>query len=168
MHRGRHPAQGPARGPSQRPANALLFHLATVLFATATASASCRPKAPDSPPPPPTPAKPEGPAAQLVQATVLANGCQELGPANARLAERAMAQLVENCTSVPGGSIQFAATLLPVGRIEISAAPGQPEVVPICVLKHSLLHSVRLAKPCRLDVKIEQTRVQVAPRSSQP
>jgi hypothetical protein len=72
-----------------------------------------------------------------------------------------MYQLVEGCSSVPGGSAQFAATLLPGGRIEIAAAPGQPDVVPICILKHSLLHGVPLAKPCRLDVKIQQTSIPV-------
>jgi hypothetical protein len=72
-----------------------------------------------------------------------------------------MYQLVEGCASVPGGVAQFEATLQPGGRIEISAAPGQPDVVPICVLKHSLLHSVPLTKPCHLDVKIEQSTVPV-------
>jgi hypothetical protein len=37
--------------------------------------------------------------------------------------------------------------------------PGQPDVIPICVLKHSLQHGVPLAQPCRLDVKLEQTSV---------
>jgi hypothetical protein len=70
-----------------------------------------------------------------------------------------MYQLVEGCSSVPGGSSQFGATLLPNGRIEIAAAPGQPDVVPICVLRHSLAHRVPLSQPCKLDVKIEEQRV---------
>jgi hypothetical protein len=98
----------------------------------------------------------------VVNATILTNGCQELGRANAKLAENAMYQLVEGCSSVPGGSAQFRATLDPGGRIEIAASPGQPDVVPICVLKHSLQHKVALARPCRLDVKIAQTSVPVA------
>jgi hypothetical protein len=73
-----------------------------------------------------------------------------------------MYQLVEGCSSVPGGSAEFEATLQPGGRIEIAAAPGQPDVVPICILKHSLLHKVALVKPCRLDVKIAQTSVPLA------
>lgn len=110
-------------------------------------------------PPPTTAAVTTGPAAQVVNATILTNRCQELGRAKAKLAERAMYQLVEACTSVPGGSAQFEATLQPGGRIDITAAPGQPDVVPVCILKHSLMHKVPLAKPCRLDVKIEQTSV---------
>ncbi len=115
----------------------------------------------------PAPSRAESPprepaAAQVVNATILANGCQHLGAANAKLAERAMYQLVEGCSSVPGGSARFEATLEPGGRIEIAAAPGQPDVVPICILKHSLEHKVALAKPCRLDVKIAQTSVPVS------
>jgi hypothetical protein len=97
----------------------------------------------------------------MVNATILANGCQHLGRDNARLAERAMYQLVEGCTSVPGGSAEFEATLEPGGRIEIATMPGQPDVVPICVLKHSLQHKVTLTKPCRLEVKIAQTSVPI-------
>jgi hypothetical protein len=96
-----------------------------------------------------------------VNATILANGCDGLGRANAKLSEAAMYQLVEGCATVPGGSAEFDATLQPGGRIEISAIPGQPDVVPICILKHSLLHRVPLSKPCRLEVKMLQTRVAV-------
>lgn len=110
---------------------------------------------------PAAPAAPPGRAAQVVNATILTNGCQELGRPSAKQAESAMYQLVEGCASVPGGSAQFEATLVPGGRIEISAAPGQPDVVPICVLKHLLLHKVPLSRPCHLDVKIEQTSVPV-------
>jgi hypothetical protein len=111
---------------------------------------------------------PSGPSAQLVTALVLTNGCQAMGRQNALLAESAMTALVDGCASVPGGSMQFHATLQPGGRIEISAAPGQPEVVPICILKHALLHRVPLTKPCPLDVKIEQTSVPMPPPASPP
>jgi len=111
------------------------------------------------------PAPPE-PSAQLVNAVVLTNGCQSMGRQSALLAESAMNALVDGCASVPGGSMQFHATLQPGGRIEISAAPGQPEVVPICILKHALVHRVPLRKPCPLDVKIEQTSVPMNAPSS--
>ena len=97
----------------------------------------------------------------MVNATILTNGCQDLGKQSAKLAESTMNQLVEGCTTVPGGSAQFSATLQPGGRVEISSAEGQPDVVPICILKHALVHKVPLTKPCRLDVKIEQTSVQM-------
>lgn len=102
-----------------------------------------------------------GRAAQVVNATILTNGCQKLGSRNAQLAEHAMSDLVEGCTSIPGGAARFEATLDPGGRIEIASTPGYADVVPICVLKHALTHKVPLAKPCRLDVKIEETRVAV-------
>ncbi len=100
-------------------------------------------------------------AATIVNATIVANGCKNLGTASARLAERAMNDLVEGCTSIPGGTARFHATLEPGGRIQIVAGPGQPEVIPICVLKHSLLHKVHLGEPCGLDVKLEETTMAV-------
>jgi hypothetical protein len=108
-----------------------------------------------------TPASASGRAAQVVNATILTNGCQRLGTSSAQLAEHAMNDLVEGCTSIPGGSAHFEASLQPGGRIEIASAPGYEDVVPICVLKHALVHKVPLAKPCRLDVKIEETHVAV-------
>jgi hypothetical protein len=107
------------------------------------------------------PAEPLAPgrSARVVNATILTNDCQSLGSPGAKLAEGAMYQLVEGCAAVPGGTAQFEATLQPGGHIEIAAAPGQPDVVPICILKHSLLHHVPLVKPCRLDVRIEESSV---------
>lgn len=129
------------------------FLAAAIAVTTACACAPPRPTA--------SPAEegPSGRAARFVNATILANGCQKLGASSAQLAEHAMYDLVEDCRSVPGGSARFGATLQPGGRIEITAVPGYADVVPICVLKHSLSHKVPLAKPCRLDVKIEEARV---------
>jgi hypothetical protein len=106
-------------------------------------------------------ATPGSRSAKIVNATIVTNGCQTLGTASARLAERAMYDLVEGCTSIPGGTARFHATLEPGGRIEIVNGPGQPEVIPICVIKHSLLHKVRLSEPCGLDVKLEETTMAV-------
>jgi hypothetical protein len=132
-------------------------------FAVLLLVCSCSPKAPaESAATSPLPAR----AAAVVNATILTNGCEALGAANARLAERAMYELVEGCTSlpsgVPGGTLRFGATLLPGGRIQIVAAAGQPDVVPICILKHPLAHKVPLERPCRLDVSIGQTSVPLA------
>jgi hypothetical protein len=140
-------------------------HLGRGVVPLLLALAACGPKEPaaGTTPPPPLAREPsarESPrAAQVVNATILANGCQNLGRTNGELAEKAMYKLVEGCSSVPGGSARFGATLLPGGRIEIAAAAGQPGLVPICILKHPLVHKVPLANPCRLDVKIEQTSV---------
>jgi len=76
-----------------------------------------------------------------------------------------MYDLVEGCTSVPGGDARFEATLEPGGRVVISAAPGHADVVPICVLKHALVHRVALSKPCQLDVRLEQTEVGLRSRN---
>lgn len=105
--------------------------------------------------------QPASRAAEVVNATILVNGCEGFGRANGKLAEKTMVGLVEGCSSVPGGSAKFSATLEPNGRIEIEAVAGQPDVVPICILRHSLTHRVPLSQPCRLDVKIEQQRVAV-------
>jgi hypothetical protein len=128
------------------------------LFAVAGCAAHPPPESAASAPEPPAPVA-AGPSAQLVNALVLTNGCPDLGKRSALLADQAMNALVEGCDSVPGGSMQFHATLQPGGRVEISAAPGQPAVVPICILKHALTHRVPLTRPCPLDVKIEQTSV---------
>jgi hypothetical protein len=124
---------------------------------TAAAAASA-PSASTTAPAPPS----SGPAAQVVNATILTNGCQSLGATHAQAAEKAMNQLIEGCSSVPGGRAEFEATLQPGGTIDIKAVPGQPDVVPICVLKHSLVHKVPLTQPCRLDVKIEQMSLPMA------
>lgn len=141
--------------------------LIALVFLASCASAPPPPAQPE--PPPPTTATAAGtPSAQVVNATILTNGCQELGKKSATLAESAMYRLVEGCDSVPGGSAQFQATLEPGGKIEIGAAPGQPGVVPICILKHSLLHKVPLKTPCHLDVKIEQTSVAMPTDAGSP
>lgn len=116
-------------------------------------------EAPATAPEPAVP--PPGRAAQVVNAAILANDCKDLGPTAARLTERAMDQLVEGCSVVPGGTARFQATLRPGGRVEISRVAGEPDVVPICILKHALQHNVPLKTPCHLDVKIEQSSVVV-------
>lgn len=134
--------------------------LASIAILCASAACASGPPPASPEPPPPTTAEPSGGrSAQVVNATILTNECKGLGKANAALAESAMYHLVEACTAVPGGSAEFEATLQPGGNIDIAGAPGQPQVVPICILKHSLQHKVPLKTPCRLDVKIEQSSV---------
>jgi hypothetical protein len=87
------------------------------------------------------------------------NGCTHLDATNAKLAESAMSLLTEDCTSVPGGTASFSAILNPNGRIELATPPGQPEVIPVCVVKRPLTHRVRLQKACKLDVRLEQTSI---------
>jgi hypothetical protein len=103
--------------------------------------------------------EPAGRSAQLVSATIVANDCGRVAKGNAKLAEDAMNKLVEGCTSVPGGSAQFSATLEPGGRIEIDQKDGAADVVPICVLKHELRHKVPLTHACRLDVRLDESAI---------
>jgi hypothetical protein len=140
-----------------------------LVAALVVAAGACGPKEPPSSPAAPASAPsattapaPSSPSAQVLNATILTNGCQALGPTHAKAAEKAMNQLIEGCSSVPGGRAAFEATLQPGGQIEIKAVAGQPDVVPICVLKHSLVHKVPLTQPCRLDVKIEQMSLPMA------
>ena len=124
--------------------------------ASATPASSATPAGVEATPAP-------GRAAQVVNATILTNGCEALGRPSAKLAERAMSELVEGCGEVPGGSARFGATLLPGGHIKIEGVAGQPDVVPICILKHSLVHRVPLERPCHLDVSIAQSTVPIPP-----
>jgi hypothetical protein len=110
----------------------------------------------------PPPAEPPGRAAKLVSTTVVANECAAVNKAFAKPAEAAMSKLTEDCARIPGGSMRFTANLLPGGRIELLAADGGPEVVPICVLKHELTHKVPLTKACRLDVRLDESTTMIA------
>lgn len=131
-----------------RASNAVL--LAVTLLA-------CASKPPQEAPAP----EPSGPAAHFVSATILANDCGIVGKTYAKRAADAMHKLVEGCRSVPGGSMRFAARLLPGGRIDIlgaaDAGPPQPEVVPICILKHELRHQVPLKEACTLEVRLQES-----------
>jgi hypothetical protein len=109
----------------------------------------------DGPPPAPTTTP-----AQSVAAVVVANGCAHLGKANAKLAESAMNQLVDGCGSFKG-SVRFTAQLLADGSIFFQPGPSKAEAIPVCVLEHPLKHKIRLTEPCALDVRLEQSTVQV-------
>jgi hypothetical protein len=133
-------------------------HAAALVSALIATLAACG----NAPPPPPAAAaEPPSRPVRAVSTVVVANGCANLGHANAKLAERAMDNLVEGCTSLPGGSARFSATLLPTGRIEIGPGAGQSDVLPMCVLKHDLTHRVPLTKACVLDVRLEETVIRV-------
>jgi hypothetical protein len=92
----------------------------------------------------------------MVDATILFTDCANVSSNSAALAEKTMRRLVEGCDSVPGGQAQFVATLLPGGRIEISAVEGTEGTVPICVLSHQLQHQVSVSKACKMHVQMEQ------------
>jgi hypothetical protein len=97
--------------------------------------------------------------AQVVTSFVVQN-CPDAQKMNSRKAEMALRQMLSPCDKVPGGSVHFAATLMPGGRIELGSASGEATdgVVPLCVLKHTLTHPVSLERPCTFDVRLEANR----------
>jgi hypothetical protein len=105
--------------------------------------------------------------AHFVSATVLANGCTNLGPANGKLAQKAMLQLTDGCSSFSGGSVRFTATLLPGGAIQFEPRADQSDSIPICVLSHPLTHEVHLKKSCSLDVQLEEKSMAL-PKAGDP
>jgi hypothetical protein len=95
--------------------------------------------------------------ARTVSASVLVNGCASLGTANAKLAEKAMSQLVDACGAFSGPSVRFSATLLPGGAIQFNPKDDGSATIPICVLSHPLKHGVHLTKSCGLDVELAES-----------
>jgi hypothetical protein len=118
-------------------------------------TASCaRTKPPETATP-----KPDPTVAQVVTSFVVQR-CPDAPRMNSRKAETALRQMLAPCDSVPGGSVHFAATLMPGGRIELASPSGNLDdgVVPTCALKHTLTHPVSLEHPCTFDVRLEASR----------
>jgi hypothetical protein len=113
------------------------------------------------------PPAPPPKTAQTVSAIVLVNRCSNLGPVNAKLAESAMNQLVEGCSSFGGGGVRFTATLLPGGAIQFEPHGDAGESIPICVLNHPLKHGMHLKSSCSLDVQLDVTSM-VLPKPVEP
>ncbi len=95
----------------------------------------------------------------MVEATILFSDCGAVSNLNAQLAEGTMRRLVESCDSVPGGHAKFTASLMPNGSIEIATPEGPEGTVPVCVLRHGLKHQVTVRKACKLEVQLEQRKV---------
>jgi hypothetical protein len=104
----------------------------------------------------------------MVDATILMTDCSKVSNYSATVAERTMRRLVEDCNGVPGGQAEFVATLLPGGRIQISAVDGSDATVPICVLRHQLEHQVSINKACKIHVQMEQKAATRAPDGPPP
>ena len=105
---------------------------------------------------------------------VVVEACPDSKRLDSKKANREIEELVGPCKKVPGGEAHFSATLLPGGRVELGSPAGNPEdgMVPTCVMQQArqLRHKLRLSKPCKFDVKLEQriaeptTRDASAPR----
>jgi hypothetical protein len=146
-------AVGPRRARTPHRVRCLHGTLFVVLVA-------CSTRKPAPPPEPPPPAPTTSPA-QSVVAVVVANGCAQLGKANAKLAESAMSQLVDGCGGFKGSPVRFTAQLLADGSIFFQPGAGHAQSIPVCVLEHPLRHKVKLTGSCALDVQLEQSTIQV-------
>ena len=107
---------------------------------------------------PPVVAEPAAPKVGVVEGSVVFVDCPD--KINAKEAEATVNRLVESCDEVPGRAARFRATLEPGGRIDISAPDGSNHgLIPICVLKHRLVHRIGLRKSCQIEVEIEERRI---------
>ena len=96
----------------------------------------------------------------MVTSFVMVEACPESKKIGTKQATREIDELVGPCKNVPSGAAHFSATLLPGGRVELASPAGDPAmgVVPTCLLQNAsqLKHKLRLTKPCKFDVKLEQ------------
>jgi hypothetical protein len=96
-----------------------------------------------------------------VEGSIVFTDCPDSRHLGAGRARAAINKLVDGCSSVPGGSARFMATLKPGGSIEIAAPSGSKDegVVPICVLQNHLRHHLWLHHPCTMEVRIQEQSV---------
>jgi hypothetical protein len=144
-------------------------HIALSCLAWAASVVSCARPAP----PPPVEAK-SGPPPSGSGITVASGStsfviedCPDAKKMDAKGAEAAMRKLIEPCHTIDAPAAEFLATLVPGGRIEI-ASRGKDSaegVIPICVVRNRLTHSVALKQRCTFNVKLERAAA-VAPAAS--
>ena len=105
------------------------------------------------PPPPP-------PAVAMVTSMVVIERCPNAKQLDSKRATKEIEELVGPCTTIPGGSAHFAAILKPDGTVELASPSGDPSegVIPTCLVQtqQQLHHKLKLTKPCKFDVKLEQ------------
>ena len=96
----------------------------------------------------------------MVTSFVVIEACPDAKRMSSVQATKEIEELVGPCTKVPGGAAHFSATLLVDGRVELASPSGDPAegVVPTCLVQtqKQLRHRLKLGKPCRFDVKLEQ------------
>ncbi len=130
-----------------------------ILVASAALSSACHPSSKAQAPSETTGSR--APPVKVVEGSIVFTKCPDSKHLGAGRAEATINKLVDGCTSVPGGSARFMATLKPGGTIEIAAPSGSKDegVVPICVLKNRLRHHLWLRHACTMAVQIEEQRV---------
>jgi hypothetical protein len=124
---------------------------------------------------PPAEAKSPPPASSGASAAVASGGtsfviedCPDAKKMDAKAAEAAMRKLTEPCHAINAPAADFLATLVPGGRIEITSRgkDSAEGVIPICVVKNRLTHSVALKQRCTFNVKLEAAAAAPAASSS--
>jgi hypothetical protein len=113
--------------------------------------------------PRPTAQHEEAPASEpisLVTSMVVVEAGPDSKHLDTKVANREIDELVGPCKKVPGGAAHFSATLMPGGRVELASPAGDPSegVVPTCLVQNlsQLKHKLKLTKPCKFDVRLEQ------------
>jgi hypothetical protein len=83
--------------------------------------------------------------------------CPEAKKMDAKAVEAAMRKLTEPCHDVNVPAAEFLATLVPGGHIELASRGKESAegVVPMCVVRNRLTHSVALKQRCTFLVKFE-------------
>jgi hypothetical protein len=98
----------------------------------------------------------------VVTSSLVVEDCPAPNRVDSKRAGKEIDALVAGCQSIPGGTAHFSATLLPDGRVQFGSPAGDPAqgVIPTCLLqtKNPLRHRLRLAKPCKLDVQLEEQK----------
>lgn len=119
----------------------------------------------------PAPASGNGPSVASGGSSFVVEDCPDAKKMDAKAAETAMRKLIEPCHAVNAPAADFLATLVPGGRIELASRgkDGAEGVVPMCVVKNRLTHSVALKQRCTFNVKLEPaaTVMPAAPASAQ-
>lgn len=94
-----------------------------------------------------------------VDASVIFTDCPKAPIARSNDVQATLNNLVKDCDTVPAGQVRIVATLVPGGRIELSAPKGEPEgVVPLCVLKHELRHRLLVVKRCHMEIQMSERK----------
>ena len=144
-----------------------LITLSTIVWAFWLASCARRPAQSPTEGKSPPPASSSGPAVASGSTSFVIEDCPDAKKMDAKAAEAAMRKLIEPCHTINAPAADFLATLVPGGRIEITSRgkDSAEGVIPICVVKNRLTHSVALKQRCTFNVKLEPTAA-VAPAGS--
>ena len=138
--------------------------VATVLIASCARRAGHSPAEPKSA----APSSSAGPAVASRGSSFVVDECPDAKKMDARAVEAAMRKLTEPCHDINAPAAEFRATLVPGGHIEIASGgkDGAEGVIPVCVVKNRLTHSVALKQRCSFNVKLEPAAVLPAASSS--